>query len=89
MEWYDRIQRAAEPSKQFDQLFAFYHCVWSIEKGGDDVLLRLANQRDCFDKTMFEKEVGFSERYPKCGRLYRFLFLDESFTISRSFLEDI
>lgn len=57
LEWYDRIQKAAEPPKQLDQLFAFYHCIWSIEKGGDEVLIRLENQRNCFDRSLFEKEV--------------------------------
>lgn len=58
LEWYDRIQKAAEPPKQLNQLFAFYHCVWSIEQGGDEVLLRLENQRNCFDRAMFDKEVS-------------------------------
>lgn len=57
LEWYDRIQKAAEPPKQLDQLFAFYNCIWSIEKGGDEVLFRLENQNRCFDRTMFENEV--------------------------------
>ncbi|CAH1163129.1 unnamed protein product [Phaedon cochleariae] len=42
--WYERILKAAEPPRQVEQLFAFYHYIWSKEKGSDDVIGQIENQ---------------------------------------------
>ncbi|CAG9861292.1 unnamed protein product [Phyllotreta striolata] len=77
--WYDRILKAAEPPRQLEQLFAFYHCIWSKERGGEDVLLRLENQRHyTFDRRLFENEMcrlgfqGHSWRISKVNENYKF-----------------
>lgn len=62
LEWYDRVLKAAEPPRQIEQLFAFYHCVWAKEKGGEEAALKVACQkRYTFDKEMFENEVRVNE----------------------------
>lgn len=57
LEWYDRILKITNPPKQLEQLFAFYHCIWSIEKVSE-ILPKVDNQNDGFDKLLFENEVS-------------------------------
>ncbi|XP_072381747.1 phosphatidylinositol-3,5-bisphosphate 3-phosphatase MTMR3 isoform X1 [Diabrotica undecimpunctata] len=77
--WCDQIVRAAEPPRQVEQLFAFYHCIWSKEKGGEEVIMRLENQRQyTFDRRLFENEMcrlgfqGHSWRISKVNENYKF-----------------
>lgn len=61
MEWFDRIAKAAEPPRQIDQIFAFYHFIWAKDKGGDEVQERITNLRQyTFDQRLFRDEVGLS-----------------------------
>lgn len=58
LEWYDRLLKAAEPPKQLDQLFAFYHYVWTREKEKEIIYnSRCIVKDDTFDKRIFENEV--------------------------------
>ncbi|XP_050311244.1 myotubularin-related protein 4 isoform X2 [Anthonomus grandis grandis] len=78
LEWYDKISKAANTPRQIEQLFAFYHCVWTKEKGGEEAALRIASQRKySFDKDMFENEMtrmqfqGDSWRITKANENYK------------------
>ncbi|XP_060533012.1 myotubularin-related protein 3 [Cylas formicarius] len=78
LEWYDRISKVAEPPRQIEQLFAFYYCVWSKERGGQEVALKIENQKVyTFDKRMFESEMarlqfsGDSWRISKANETYK------------------
>lgn len=78
LEWYDRVTKTAEPPRQIEQLFAFYHCAWTKEKGGDEVAIKIENQkRYTFDKNMFENEMtrmqfqGDSWRITKANDNYK------------------
>ncbi|CAG9820540.1 unnamed protein product [Phaedon cochleariae] len=77
--WYERILKAAEPPRQVEQLFAFYHYIWSKEKGSDDVIGQIENQRRyTFDRRSFENEMsrhqfqGHSWRISKVNENYKF-----------------
>ncbi|XP_057669078.1 myotubularin-related protein 3 isoform X1 [Diorhabda carinulata] len=77
--WCDYLLKATEYPKQVEQLFAFYHCIWSKEEGKGDVDLRLLNQsRYTFDRTLFENEMsrlgfqGHSWRISKVNEQYKF-----------------
>ncbi|XP_076275006.1 phosphatidylinositol-3,5-bisphosphate 3-phosphatase MTMR4-like isoform X3 [Rhynchophorus ferrugineus] len=79
LEWYDRISKATEIKQgQIQQVFAFYHCIWSKEKGGAEVALKIEKQR-CytFDKNIFESEMirmqfqGDSWRISKANENYK------------------
>ncbi|XP_049825231.1 myotubularin-related protein 4 isoform X2 [Aethina tumida] len=77
LEWYDRIVKAAEPPRQLDQLFAFYHFMWTKETAGAELTNRIERQRMySFDKTMFDSEMtrmefGFSWRISKANQNYK------------------
>ncbi|XP_018569560.1 myotubularin-related protein 3 isoform X2 [Anoplophora glabripennis] len=78
LEWYNRIVKAAEPSRDIKQLFAFYHFFWSKQKDYDEVIRRLENQRRyTFDKEMFANEMirlqfeGDSWRISKVNENYK------------------
>ncbi|KAG5900296.1 hypothetical protein JTB14_000822 [Gonioctena quinquepunctata] len=77
--WYERLLKAANPPKQVEQLFAFYHCIWSKEKALEEVTMRLENQRRyTFDRILFENEMsrlqfqGHSWRISKVNENYKF-----------------
>ncbi|CAH0548600.1 unnamed protein product [Brassicogethes aeneus] len=77
LEWYDRILKAAEPPRQLEQLFAFYHLMWTKETAGPEVMSRIERQRQySFDKNMFDNEMmrmdfGFSWRISKININYK------------------
>ncbi|CAH1126868.1 unnamed protein product [Ceutorhynchus assimilis] len=78
LEWYDRVFKASEPPRQLEQLFAFYHCVWAKEKGGEETSIKVDRQkRYTFDKDMFENEMtrmqfqGDSWRISKANENYK------------------
>lgn len=74
LEWYDHIQKTAEPPKQLDQLFAFYYYVWTKEK---DPTSRCVEKDDSFDEKMFWEEMhrmefeGHSWRISKVNENYK------------------
>ncbi|XP_030754837.1 myotubularin-related protein 3 isoform X2 [Sitophilus oryzae] len=76
--WYDQVSKAAEPQQQLEQVFAFYHCIWAKEKGGEDVAFKIESQKKyTFDKDMFESEMarmqfqGDSWRITKANENYK------------------
>jgi hypothetical protein len=78
MEWFDRIAKAAEPPRQIDQIFAFYHFIWAKDKGGDEVQERITNLRQyTFDQRLFRDEMerlqfaGDSWRISEANRNYK------------------
>lgn len=58
MEWFERISKAAEPPRELEQIFAFYHFIWTKDKGGEDVDDKIRNlKRYTFDYKLFKDEV--------------------------------
>ncbi|XP_074030233.1 phosphatidylinositol-3,5-bisphosphate 3-phosphatase MTMR4 isoform X2 [Leptinotarsa decemlineata] len=76
--WYERILKAAQAPKQVEQLFAFYHCIWSKEKSPEEVVMRLENQRRyTFDRILFENEMS---RLQFLGHSWRISKVNENYT---------
>ncbi|XP_066262089.1 myotubularin-related protein 4 isoform X2 [Euwallacea similis] len=78
LDWYDKVSKAVEPPQQIDQLFAFYHCIWAKEKGGEEAAIKIARQRSyTFGRDMFENEMirmqfqGDSWRITKANENYK------------------
>lgn len=60
LDWYGRLLKASAPPHQLEELFAFFHYVWSKEQGGEDVSLKLENQKNyVYDDLTFKSEVSF------------------------------
>lgn len=58
MEWYDKLLKASAPPRELEELFAFFHYVWSKEKGGEETIAKLENQKNfVYDETTFKNEV--------------------------------
>lgn len=59
LDWYNQVSKAIEPPRHLEQLFAFCHCAWAKEKGGNETALKVACQKKyTFDKNMFENEAS-------------------------------
>lgn len=58
MEWFSRLLKASAPPRQLEELFAFFHYVWSKERGGEDTIAKLENQKALvYDEAAFRSEV--------------------------------
>lgn len=58
MEWYDKLLKASAPPRELEELFAFFHYVWSKEKGGEEIMAKLENQKALmYDEATFKNEV--------------------------------
>lgn len=74
MEWYGKLLKASAPPRQLEELFAFFHYVWSKEKGGEDALAKLENQKSLvYDETTFKSEVGFINVLSNCTDVRSFV----------------
>lgn len=50
--------KASAPPRQLEELFAFFHYVWSKEKGGEEIMTKLENQKALvYDEVTFKNEV--------------------------------
>lgn len=57
-QWCNWLIKAANPPKQLEQCFAFYHFIWSKDGGGDEVSERIKNLKQyTFDQRLFRNEV--------------------------------
>ncbi|XP_019754640.2 myotubularin-related protein 3 isoform X2 [Dendroctonus ponderosae] len=73
LDWYNEVSKAIEPPRHLEQLFAFCHCAWAKEKGGNETALKVACQKKyTFDKNMFENEM------------YRMQFQGDSWRITKA-----
>lgn len=58
LDWFGRLLKASSPPRQLEELFAFFHYVWSKEQGGDDVIAKIEHQKNyTYDEAMFKSEV--------------------------------
>lgn len=58
LDWFGRLLKASSPPRQLEELFAFFHFVWSKEQGGDEVLAKIEQQKShAYEEAMFRKEV--------------------------------
>lgn len=55
MEWFGRLLKASSPPRQLEELFAFFHYVWSKEHGGEEMASKLENSRSL--QSYFKSEV--------------------------------
>lgn len=61
-QWFNWISKAANPPKQLDQSFAFYHFIWLKNDGGTDVEGKIKKlQQYTFDQRLFKSEVIMSK----------------------------
>nr|XP_022920445.1 myotubularin-related protein 3 [Onthophagus taurus]XP_022920446.1 myotubularin-related protein 3 [Onthophagus taurus]XP_022920447.1 myotubularin-related protein 3 [Onthophagus taurus] len=57
LDWNSQLIKASLPPRQLEELFAFYHYVWSREKGGDDVAQKIDAQKALlYDEAAFKNE---------------------------------